>query len=498
MLNNDNNKRINQIRMYMIIGYAVIIILAIVFISAFTFIKTDEVLRSKVSTITSALNSQMKLNINSYLTKLESTGALIFASDEVYEYDATDTSIDQYDALNTEKIISDKLYDLCIMENYVDFGIVYSNNHTVGKISNGTSSLFGESIYEELAKIISRQRTNDGWSVGYGNDFKRVYYVKRVNENAVLVASFYSSELENVFERSDEMKDMTVRLILSDNSIIYSSDNNEKPGDTIPDDIKSRIEKNNSATIMDNQYLITVTGCADNWYVICSIPSRIILSEINEIIIYTIIIASVAILLAIALSALFSVKATKPVSSIVTSLDTQAHIDNLTGIYNKHYFEESAVHMIESANSEEHHALILLDIDNFKGVNDTLGHAYGDKVLAEVGNILRNTFTADDCKGRIGGDEFCVFLKIPSSMQYQYAEFVKKKCENLCKAFNNNYTGSDGKYKISASIGVAILPDHGKSFDELYKCADSALYASKHKGKDTYTICNLSEGGDNQ
>ena len=58
----------------------------------------------------------------------------------------------------------------------------------------------------------------------------------------------------------------------------------------------------------------------------------------------------------------------------------------------------------------------------------------------------------------------------------------------LCQAFANNYTGENGNYKISASIGVAIFPYHGNSFGALYKCADKALYVSKHKGKDTYTI----------
>ena len=493
----DNNKKIRRIKAYMIAGYTLIIILAIVFISTLTLSKTDEILKTKVSTITSVLNNQMKLNTNSFLSRIETTSALIFASDEVYEYDATDSSIDQYTALNTEKTISDKLYDLCIMENYVDFAIVYANNHTTGKMSNGTLYLFGENLYDDLSAVISRQHTNDGWSVGFDGDFKRIYYVKRVNENAVLVTSIYSSELENVLERSEELQDMTIRLITNDNSIIYSTKSDEKSGSGLPEDIKSRISENNSATIIDNEYLITITSCADNWYVLCSIPTSLILSERKEIKIYVTLTAVFAAILAIFVSTLLSIKTTKPVSNIVSSLDNEAHTDRLTGIYNKHYFEKSTSDMIQSSSLTEHHALILLDVDNFKGVNDTLGHAYGDKVLSNVGIILKRIFSMEnDCIGRIGGDEFCVFLNIPSDRQNDSISFITEKCKCLCDEFHNNYTGDDGKYKISASIGVALFPDNGQSFSELYKTADKALYSSKHKGKDTYTIYSAETDGD--
>ena len=75
-----------------------------------------------------------------------------------------------------------------------------------------------------------------------------------------------------------------------------------------------------------------------------------------------------------------------------------------------------------------------------------------------------------------------------------YESYVSSKCEALCEGFRNHYTGDDGKYKISASIGVALFPGHGKTFKELYKNADQALYASKHRGKDTYTIFGSQEG----
>ena len=173
---------------------------------------------------------------------------------------------------------------------------------------------------------------------------------------------------------------------------------------------------------------------------------------------------------------------------MVSTLDDKAHIDLLTGILNKLSFEEYTETRLSQALSIESHALILIDVDNFKGVNDTLGHAYGDKVLSVIGGLLRETFPEHDYLGRIGGDEFAVFLNSMPEKDTDYETYLHFKCEALCEGFRNHYTGDDGKYKISASIGAAQFPVCGHTFKELYAKADKALYASKHRGKDTYTI----------
>ncbi|MGN1338672.1 MAG: diguanylate cyclase domain-containing protein [Oscillospiraceae bacterium] len=483
---NENNVKLKQIKLIMIFGYALIIIISAVIMACFTISKNDAVLKSKVSDLTYALNIQMKLNINTYLSKLESISTLVFGEDEIVNYYSSDSNPDKYEALSTEKSISDKLYDLCIMENYVDFFIVYSDNHTVGKVSNGTTKLYGDNMYSDMEQIVTRKRSKDGWSTGFDGDFRRIYYAKQVNDNALLVVSFYTSELERVFVRPDDMQDTTVRLVNSDYMIMYSS-KSETAGSQLPDDILTRISGSDAASFMDDQYLITINCCAEGWYVICSVPTAIILAERSTVIAYTVIIAVIASVIAVILGVILSIKVTDPVHRIVSKLDDQANIDRLTGIYNKLSFEENAAYMLAHATTGERHAVILLDVDNFKGVNDSLGHAYGDKVLADVGNILRLTFNSSDCLGRIGGDEFCVLLNIPGTSQDNYQKLINEKCTALCTAFHNNYTGADGSYKISASIGAAVFPDDGRSFPELYKCADAALYSSKHKGKDTYT-----------
>ena len=483
----SGDQRIRWLKPAMIISYALVIVLSLTIVSLLAVKKTDRVLKNKVSNMATSLNVQMKLNLNSYLSRMETIATLAFGEQEAYTYDSTDPNKDEYEAIATEKVISDKLYSLCIMENFVDYGIVYRDNRAVGKLSNGTKNLFGDKIFEDLSAMATRQHSNDGWATGYNNDFTRIYYVKMIHENALLVISFYGSELEAVFDNPEAVSGMDVRLTDDQFNIIYSSVRNEV-GSTLPESIASRVKDKNAVTVMDDEYLITVNSSGERWYVICSIPTSIILSEKNDMQLYIYIVALVAALLSVIIGTVLSFKLTAPVKNVVTTLDSKAKNDLLTGILNKRSFEEYTENCVTSSLPTEHHALILLDLDNFKGVNDTLGHAYGDQVLTNVGAILRSIFTPNDYIGRIGGDEFCVCLNTPPMDDENYKNLVIRKCNELCEAFRNNYTGDDGSYKISGSIGIAMFPECGTTFKELYAASDKALYASKKRGKDTYTF----------
>lgn len=491
MSKTDKNslKHIRRIQLSMIIAYALLVTLTVSIVTKLAVNKTDEVLKNKVISLTSSLNVQMELNLDSYLSRMETIATLAFGEEEAYEYDATDPNNDEYEAINKEKIISQKLYSLCIMENFVDYGIVYRNNRTVGKISNATYSLFGDRIFSELSSMISRPRTNDGWATGYENDFKRIYYVKKVHENAVLVISFYAKELDNVFDNPETLSDMEIRLVNQNFNILYSKTQSEV-GEALHDDIKSRISDQAAASVMDDKYLVSANKCGE-WYVVCSIPTQIILLEKNEMTRYIYITGAVAAAAAALVGLYLSYLLTKPVKRIVSTLDEQAKIDLLTGILNKLTFEEYAANCLASSRNDEYRALVIIDIDDFKSVNDTLGHAQGDRVLEKMGSILRTTFTDNDYIGRIGGDEFCVLVNTRCDSEEIFADMLIKQCEELRRKVKESGTG------ISVSIGTALFPRNGRDFETLYAACDKALYSSKKSGKNTvrtYDEVTESEG----
>ena len=156
--------------------------------------------------------------------------------------------------------------------------------------------------------------------------------------------------------------------------------------------------------------------------------------------------------------------------------------DYLTGIYNRFGLEKQvdiALTMLEDSIS----AFILLDLDNFKNVNDLLGHIAGDKALKKVANILKQNFRTSDLVGRLGGDEFVIFMK-----NIKDEKIIPNFTKRLLKSLNLKFTDNVTTVEIAASIGVSLFPRDGKTFDELYKNADKALYSVKNNAKNGCSI----------
>ena len=130
--------------------------------------------------------------------------------------------------------------------------------------------------------------------------------------------------------------------------------------------------------------------------------------------------------------------------------------------------------------------MFIIDIDNFKTINDTQGHLFGDVVLLEIAKVIKEAFKVTDLIGRIGGDEFVVFLKDISSIK-----MIESKAKEVCSACRTLYTGSNQKQKISCSIGISLFPKHGVTYKSLVRTADEALYITKGFNKNDYTIYGM-------
>ncbi|MEG2214148.1 MAG: diguanylate cyclase [Oscillospiraceae bacterium] len=163
-------------------------------------------------------------------------------------------------------------------------------------------------------------------------------------------------------------------------------------------------------------------------------------------------------------------------------LESKVQTDPMTGLYNKIAMATLADKILTD-NPNGRHALIVIDIDDFKGINDTLGHVFGDLVLIEMGTKLKNLFRNNDIVGRMGGDEFAILMKSVSD-----SSSVLKKAAELAGAFRQTYTGEKGDYRISCSIGIIMIDGGCEKFEALYRKADAALYQAKQNGKDRFIL----------
>lgn len=162
------------------------------------------------------------------------------------------------------------------------------------------------------------------------------------------------------------------------------------------------------------------------------------------------------------------------------SFKNLSEIDGLTGVFNKTKTEEACQEYLDSCENESMCALMILDLDNFKKVNDSLGHMQGDVLLKKVGTILFSTFRSYDIVGRIGGDEFLVLMK-DITQTASIEQKAKKVLFDISNAFTKVLADT-----VSCSIGIIINRNKELTYNEMFFRADKALYEAKECGKNQY------------
>ena len=163
-------------------------------------------------------------------------------------------------------------------------------------------------------------------------------------------------------------------------------------------------------------------------------------------------------------------------------LEHMALYDSLTGLPNRYVIQDRLQQGLYGAERENQPlSILMVDLDRFKEVNDTLGHHVGDELLKQVGMRFQKRFRQVDTVGRLGGDEFAVI--VPNAG----ADGAVKVAAHMQKALDEPFNLDDGSYRIGASIGIAIYPDHGDDVSTLFKCADIAMYVAK-QNHESFTI----------
>ncbi|MDX2479088.1 MAG: diguanylate cyclase [Desulfuromusa sp.] len=165
-------------------------------------------------------------------------------------------------------------------------------------------------------------------------------------------------------------------------------------------------------------------------------------------------------------------------------LFSMAHFDSLTGLPNRALFFDRLSQSLElSRRHSRLCALLYIDLDGFKHVNDSLGHDAGDDLLVSVAKRMLQCCRDSDTVARLGGDEFAILLTEVNS-----AEGAQVCAEKILAVFEESFTLRQGESMVGTSIGIGMFPAHGATLDDLLKSADQAMYVSKSRGKNTFTF----------
>ena len=167
------------------------------------------------------------------------------------------------------------------------------------------------------------------------------------------------------------------------------------------------------------------------------------------------------------------------------ALLSRADTDSLTRLLNKNAARKQAEQYFSRLPGGASGSLLIIDLDNFKQINDRYGHLFGDTVLIHAAREIKKLFREQDIVARIGGDEFLVLVRgIADTL------LLEQRCRQLIRLLSDSLRSQQPQLELSCSIGVAVAPAHGKTYLELYQHADQALYQAKARGKNCFFIYN--------
>ncbi len=192
--------------------------------------------------------------------------------------------------------------------------------------------------------------------------------------------------------------------------------------------------------------------------------------------------AMVVMLSYVGASAFANIKASRELTVAYREVQSLAYFDALTALANRRMFDERfSTLLAHSAHRQANFALLLVDLDGLKQVNDSLGHDAGDAILIDAAGRLRALIGETDSLARVGGDEFAILVA-----DVDEPADVEPLCCRIIEAFRPAFQFRGATLKSTTSVGVAMFPDHGEDRDAVYKAADLALYAAKRSGRNTW------------
>ncbi|MBQ6675023.1 MAG: hypothetical protein IJM75_02730 [Ruminococcus sp.] len=364
-MKNNQTLRIRNTRNALIISNCVILIAVLIIAFLMMFSRMTESKNKNISSLASFSSSLLKERFVDHMDNTEKTCDLFFASANAGFY-PDEGSMSRADINKTLDEITSELLGISLSDYYADLGIAYEDGSTAGVITDSTRDAFGSDIYNGLCSFIS-EGSNDGWGTGYGGDYEKLYFVKRLNDHAVITISSYTKELERRLKDVTGFANATTAVIDSKGIVICSADIEQKGsvGTAIDNEPLSMIAGLHNITVQNDDYYVATDNITDGWRSICIVSKELFKKDNRNLYFSVFIIGTSAMLL----SAAISIFITRRLSTAALAQMYAAGldgVDRLTKLTNKFSTEDMIIDTLESSPMGSCSGLVLIDIDNLK------------------------------------------------------------------------------------------------------------------------------------
>lgn len=486
-----NDDKINDIeaaghlRNRMIFVYTALLIVVYVTTCAFLINVHNREMKDRTKKYTSDMSLQLHKGVSNFLEDIEKSGVAIFSDEDYISYYPTDNKEKSYEEIQQEQLITEKLLTIGLTENFCDLGIMYRNGDHTGKISDGTLDIFGENMFEKLYDM-AEEKNGSAWLGDYDSNSSRMYFIKKINENAVMLTSFYTTEFDNIFEKNVASSAAMIYFTDSKGNLLYSSPNtNMEIGEKMPEELAELFPDNESVSVVDDNYIGAVVQGEQGWKIYCCIKTETAITASADTDTKIIAIGFISLVVFIFTGFLISSKYTSHGSGWRKMMRSSDYIDSVTGLYNGLGVEEEISDRIETCLMGSTYAFVLVKIKDFELIRKRLGSDYTDEALKKLSEQLTASFGAKDIIGINEESEFVIFADFSDFDLFKAHTSLKERCNSVCSEFKSFYMGEEQDQKLYMAMGVCVYPENGKTFDELYESASKALELSMKAEKDS-------------
>lgn len=491
-MKNNQSSHIKNTRNVLIISNSVILVAVLILAFYMMFSRMTESKDRNIGGMTSFASSLLKERIIDFMDNTEKSCEVFYRSG-YKDFVPDESTMDISEIHKIQDEISEQLLNMSLGDYYADFGIAYDDGSTAGVITDSTRDIFGGDVYNGLGGYVSGKKKN-GWGTGFGGNYEKLYYVKKVNDHAIMTVSLYSQEVERRIKDVTGFPSATTAVINSKGVIIFSADSELKDtmGTQIDNEPLALITDVHNLTVQNDDYYVATDDITDDWKTVC-IFSKEGFKKDNRQLFFSLIMIGIA---AILLSMCVSLFVTRRLSLAAltqlyaTGLDG---VDRLTKLTNKFSTEDMIIETLEASPMGSCYGLVLIDIDNLKEINDNLGRTKGDDTIIQVSSLIRSVFGETAVIGRLGGDKFETLADVTDFDLFKCLSTLEHKCADLCESLNSTFADEDKQYKIAVSVGAALYPLSSDTYEGLLANADEALRNSKQKGGNCFTVYRRTE-----
>lgn len=311
---NKLKEKTSSIKNKLILSHVLTALIPIIIISLLTYNINKNILISKIGSFSEISNSQTANIIDNYLLQLENNASPVFGNNDIISFNPMSKDIDDYEYTKIKRDIKEYLLSIELLQNYNDFLLIYKDGSTIGKISDTTQNMNSNvGLYSKLKSIIDEGKAKSTWVTGLEGNFDKIYYIKQINNYAIMITSVGVDNFNNVVSATKNDDKSKIMLLNENEDIIYSN---------YPELIgKKFIDENIDSNIVEsNDELLINSDCKNGWKVVNSIQKKYILKEVYITELFTIGIALICIIIIFIFGTVFSKKISASIHNIVIKM----------------------------------------------------------------------------------------------------------------------------------------------------------------------------------